>query len=267
MHAACAGAQSFRAVGLTSDGNPSSVLSLRNAFEKGGDNGQMALLDGMDDGSDSDIRAACSVLRSFLLELPQPVIPVDYFLPLLEAASARMPGSPADVSKLESILAPMPSEHWTLLEHILCFLVNASRPFPDPQFRQLLARVWAPCILRASARTMSRFQGKVIDAMAACISALLDERRGDSEGASPSSATQNAPAVGELVSFSGPPSPDILQPTPKESHLISTRAHPNRRHHHHHRQSLRAATATTTRASCATRTGRRAPLGASGFAG
>ena len=180
---------------LTADGDPSVVLLLRNAFERGGDAGQIALLDCMDGSSDADVRAACSVLRSFLLELPQPVVPVEFYLPLLEAASGRA-SVPSDGSQIEDLLAPMPQEHWALLEHVLCFLVNASRPFPEAGFQQLLARVWAPCILRAPARIMSQFQGKVIDAMATCILRLLDLRRGQGDAAPAESGLEDNEAVG-----------------------------------------------------------------------
>ena len=170
---------------LTADGDPSLVMQLRNAFERGGDAGQMALVECMADDNDADVRAACSLLRSFLLELPQPVVPVDYFLPLLEAASGR--GAHGGRAKqrgaqLEEILTPMPHENWALFEHLLCFLVNVSRPFAgETDTQELIARVWAPCVLRAPARTMSQFQGKVIDAMASAVLSLLEVRRGGAE--------------------------------------------------------------------------------------
>ena len=194
---------------LTADGDPSIVLLLRNAFERGGDAGQVALVDCMDATGDADLRAACSVLRAFLLELPQPVVPVDFFLRVLEVAprrgsdaAAALPTA-ADGHELEQILAPMPQEHWALLEHLLCFLVNASRPFPEADFQHLLARVWAPCILRAPARTMSQYRGKVIDAMAACVLGLLNMRR--DEGAA---CSGNAGASDEAQ---GPTSSPVLQ--------------------------------------------------------
>ena len=159
---------------VTADGDPSVVLTLRKAFERSTDVGQMAILECIDSSSDADVRAVCSLLRSFLLELPQPVVPVQFFLPLLEAMRASK--GQCDGKQLEAILAPMAHEHWAVLEHMLCFLVNVSRPFHDRAAKQLLARVWAPCMLRAPARTMSQFQGRVIDTMAACVTALLTLR-------------------------------------------------------------------------------------------
>ena len=70
----------------------------------------------------------------------------------------------------------MPSAHRTLLEHLLAFLAHVAAPFTDGGFRRLLARVWAPCMLRAPARTMSQFRGKVIDAMGVAILALIEAR-------------------------------------------------------------------------------------------
>ena len=70
--------------------------------------------------------------------------------------------------------------HRILLEHLLCFLVNAARPYwaETPDYRQHLARVWAPCILRAPARIMSKFQGRVVDVMGMCVLTLLEARAG-----------------------------------------------------------------------------------------
>jgi hypothetical protein len=50
--------------------------------------------DGDDDESelrDGDVRASCSLLRAFLIELPQPLIPNELFLPLLETTKAWAP--------------------------------------------------------------------------------------------------------------------------------------------------------------------------------
>ena len=169
---------------LTADADPSLVLQLRNAFERGPDAGGRLLVELADHRGrqpDADVRTACNVLRSFLHELPVPVVPAQYFLPLLKETQA----SGASVvqplgARLEVILAPMEDEHWALLEHMLCFLVNASRQFGlEGDVRQRVARVWAPCILRAPARMMSQFKGNVINAMATALLSLLDQRTGD----------------------------------------------------------------------------------------
>jgi hypothetical protein len=106
---------------LTGEGHPSAVLALRNAFDRGGAAGQLALVECMDGRSDADITAACTVLRTFLLELPQPVVPVENFLPLLQEASAgsRAGGTRGKGRRLEAILSSMPREHWALLDHVL----------------------------------------------------------------------------------------------------------------------------------------------------
>jgi hypothetical protein len=88
---------------LTAEGHPSAVLALRHAFEISPERGIAALREsvvpsggssGDDDESelrDGDVRASCSLLRAFLIELPQPLIPNELFLPLLETTKAWAP--------------------------------------------------------------------------------------------------------------------------------------------------------------------------------
>ena len=196
---------------LTVDGDPSLVMELRNAFERSAESGAIALLECIDGSSEGDVRAACTLLRTFLLEMPQPVVPVEFFLPLLEAAAGGTRGA-----QLDEILAPMPHEHATLFEHLLAFLVNVSRPFAaDRSAQQRLARVWAPCVLRAPAREMSKFKGKVVDAMAAAVLSLLKLRRGDAGRASsddgsdggelsPTAKATAGPATAQLIDIGEP---------------------------------------------------------------
>ena len=215
---------------LTVDADPSLMLQLRKAFERSPEAGQRALLTCMDaaprgSGEYADVRAACSLVRSFLIELPQPLVPVELFLPLLEAAQLGPTSADKPLgAQLEAILVPMAHEQWALLEHLLCFLVNASRAFDghDQAFRQLLARVWAPCILRAPARTMSQFHGKVIDAMARALLGLLDLRR--AETASP--AAVPAPAGGN-AGGAGPSTEEDPEAAAEHAHAKDERT----RHH------------------------------------
>ena len=67
-----------------------------NAFELGAQEGSAALARGRDERY-RDVRAACSLLRTFLLELAQPLVPVDFFLPLLRGAQACERCEPAEV--------------------------------------------------------------------------------------------------------------------------------------------------------------------------
>ena len=85
---------------LTAEGHPSAVLALRHAFEISPERGLAALREsvvpssGDDDESelcDGDVRASCSLLRAFLIEMPQPLIPNELFLPLLETTKAWAP--------------------------------------------------------------------------------------------------------------------------------------------------------------------------------
>ena len=204
------------AAALTAEGDASAVLGVRNAFERGADAGQGALLELMDGRSDADVRVACSVLRAYLLELPQPVVPTELYLPLLEAARARdatgtRAGAPSKArTRLEAVLAPMPAEHWALLEHVLAFLGAMMPSSGQGGRRYRVARVWAPCILRAPARIMSQFQGKVIDAMADALLILLnmpvdaDGDAGDdhaSVGGAQTVAAQAGPPTADLLSL------------------------------------------------------------------
>ena len=156
---------------LLQDGAPSLVMSLRNAFELGAKEGTAALARGRDERY-RDVRAACSLLRSFLLELAQPLVPVDFFLPLLRAAQACERCAPAEVAhrrrEMEDVLRPMPPQATLLLEHVLIFLLTAAAPFwHDDLYRRQLARAWAPCVLRAPARIKGQFEGRVGDTVRA----------------------------------------------------------------------------------------------------
>ena len=64
---------------LTAEGNASLVLQLRNGFERSTAEG-IATLERLEDADHNDVRAACGLLRRFLLELPEPLIPVDMYL-------------------------------------------------------------------------------------------------------------------------------------------------------------------------------------------
>ena len=156
---------------LLQDGAPSLVMSLRNAFELGAKEGTAALARGRDERY-RDVRAACSLLRSFLLELAQPLVPVDFFLPLLRAAQACERCAPAEAAhrrrEMEDVLRPMPPQATLLLEHVLIFLLTAAAPFwHDDLYRRQLARAWAPCVLRAPARVKGQFEGRVGDTVRA----------------------------------------------------------------------------------------------------
>ena len=165
---------------LTAEGNASLVLQLRNGFERSTAEG-IATLERLEDADHNDVRAACGLLRRFLLELPEPLIPVDMYLPLLEATQ-RLGDEPRKSSRekgveLETILEPMPYENSLLLEHILCFLLNVSRKFwRSTSDRQALARVWAPCLLRAPARVMGQFGGRPLETVASWLILLLEMR-------------------------------------------------------------------------------------------
>ena len=76
---------------LTAEGHHSTVLQMRNAFEHSAAAGVAALSEAAaaSGGSHGDVRAACTIFRAFLLELPQPLIPVELFLPLLEATQVH----------------------------------------------------------------------------------------------------------------------------------------------------------------------------------
>ena len=76
-------------VHLVADPDPSSTLALRRAFERSTRAGAEALVEmrsrAQRRGVAEDVRAACSVVRAFLLEMPQPLVHVELFLPLLES--------------------------------------------------------------------------------------------------------------------------------------------------------------------------------------
>ena len=85
---------------LTAEGHPSAVLALRHAFEISPERGLAALRESVVPSSgddyeselcDGDVRASCSLLRAFLIEMPQPLIPNELFLPLLETTKAWAP--------------------------------------------------------------------------------------------------------------------------------------------------------------------------------
>ena len=127
---------------LTSDGDPSHVMALRVGFERSGEHGVQALRHAAAEaveqaseggGSSADVRAACSLLRTFLVELPRPLVPVDLFLPALEAARDKEHQQLA--ASLEEIFAPMPEAHQLLLEH-LRELIPADLGRSRPAFNQ-----------------------------------------------------------------------------------------------------------------------------------
>ena len=113
------------------------------------------------------------------------MVPVNLFLPLLQATQAcQQQDTPSGrlhgLQQLEAQVSLMPQEHRVLLEHLLCFLLNSGCDlWADDAFQTSLARVWAPCMLRAPARIMGQFQGRVIDTMGHCILHLLRSRADD----------------------------------------------------------------------------------------
>ena len=116
----------------------------------------------------------------------QPLVPVDLFLPLLKATQvcqqqdAQAGGRWSSVEQLEAQVVRMPEDNRLLLEHLFCFLLNSGCDLWEAEeFQTLLARVWAPCMLRAPARIMGQFQGRVIDTMGHCVLLLLRGRAYD----------------------------------------------------------------------------------------
>ena len=110
---------------LVGDGAPSAVLALRNAFEQSDAHG-IAALRGL-----ADAAAAAALIRAYLYELPEPLIPADVFLQMLNAAAAHERavndgGREIALSTLDGLLARIAPTRALVLEHVLCFLVNAA---------------------------------------------------------------------------------------------------------------------------------------------
>ena len=165
---------------LVGDGAPSAVLALRNAFEQSDAHG-IAALRGL-----ADAAAAAALIRAYLYELPEPLIPADVFLQMLNAAAAHERavndgGREIALSTLDGLLARIAPTRALVLEHVLCFLVNAAGDAAGvgaarAEFELALARAWAPALLRAPARIKGQFAGRVSETSRACLLILLRQR-------------------------------------------------------------------------------------------
>ena len=122
-------------------GRVSVVRKLREAFDMGGSRPSLA---------DVDVHSVASLLKSYLCDLPQPIIPIAHYDRVMHIVTRERPlDAEAAITALSDAIQQLPRVNYMLLRYLCEFLHNVA------QFSEVnrmtatnLAMVFSPCIIK-----------------------------------------------------------------------------------------------------------------------
>jgi len=91
------------------------VKQLRNSFDSGERHSFESL--------NADVHSVASLLKGYLRELPEPVIPVAFYEPIMHVVLRELGASPDEgIEKLTKSFASLPLDSYNLLQYLCWFL-------------------------------------------------------------------------------------------------------------------------------------------------
>jgi len=122
-------------------GRVSVVRKLCEAFDMGGSRPSL---------DDVDVHSVASLLKSYLCDLPQPVIPVAHYDSVMHIVTRERPLDPeAAISAMSDAIQQLPHANYNLLHYLCDFLHNVARCSEINQMTASnLATVFSPCFIK-----------------------------------------------------------------------------------------------------------------------
>lgn len=122
-------------------GRFSVVQKLREAFDVGGSRPSL---------DDVDVHSVASLLKSYLCDLPQPVIPVAHYDSVMHIVTRERPLDPeAAISAMSDSIQQLPRANYNLLHYLCEFLHNVACCSDINQMTASnLATVFSPCFIK-----------------------------------------------------------------------------------------------------------------------
>ena len=122
-------------------GRVSVVRKLREAYDMGGRHPSL---------DDVDVHSVASLLKSYLCDLPQPIIPVAHYDTVMHIVTRERPlDTEAAVTALSDAIQQLPLANYNLLHYLCEFLQNVARCSEVNQMTASnLAVVFSPCFIK-----------------------------------------------------------------------------------------------------------------------
>lgn len=122
-------------------GRVSVVRKLRDAFDVGGSRPSL---------EDVDVHSVASLLKSYLCDLPQPIIPVAHYDTVMHIVTRQRPLDPeAAISALSDAIQQLPHANYNLLRYLCEFLHSVARCSEVNQMTASnLATVFSACFIK-----------------------------------------------------------------------------------------------------------------------
>jgi len=122
-------------------GRVSVVRKLREAFDMGGSRPSL---------DDVDVHSVASLLKSYLCDLPQPIIPVAHYDRVMHITTRERPlDAEAAITALSDAIQQMPCANYNLLCYLCEFLHNVAQCSEVNRMTATnLAMVFSPCIIK-----------------------------------------------------------------------------------------------------------------------
>jgi len=117
------------------------VRKLRDAFDTGGRRPSLESI---------DVHSVASLLKSYLCDLPQPIIPVEHYDRVMHIVTRERPvDSAAAISALSDAIQQLPRTNYNLLQYLCGFLHDVAQCSEVNQMTASnLAMVFSPCIIK-----------------------------------------------------------------------------------------------------------------------
>ncbi|KAL7305793.1 hypothetical protein TKK_0002041 [Trichogramma kaykai] len=148
-------------------GVSSKVKELKNAMD---DEGHENI-----DFKNYQVHVLAAVLKSFLRDMPEPLLTFEYYDDFLHAASLT---EPADrVSTLYGILKKLPRPNYDLMERLILHLARvAFHELDNRMSPSALAIVFAPCILRTHRTLPAQDSLQDVGRQTRCVETIVEEK-------------------------------------------------------------------------------------------
>lgn len=125
-----------------------------------------------------DVNVVSSLLKSFIRNLPEPILPVDLYLKLIEAD--KLPGAKR-IQELKVLLKRLPSHSYETLKHLIRHLHRVSQnSLVNLMEPRNLAIVFGPSVIRSANETLAtavndmRHQCQIVEALVSHVSINLN---------------------------------------------------------------------------------------------
>lgn len=123
-------------------GQAKNVAELKDAFNRGGTPEL--------ENNKAEVHSVASVLKSYFRELPEPLIPYDYFEVFLTAARCYEMSEADGITAIQKQLTTLPKPNYTLLMYLCRFLFEVQEHSQENKMGvRNLAMVFGPNILRS----------------------------------------------------------------------------------------------------------------------